>query len=134
MPFEQYLFSMLVGVILCVIIFELVRLRKLKEEFSVLWIAIGVGVILLANGYDTLVDITYMIGATTSTTVVFILAILVLLAMNLHFSIRISAMTTNIKNLTQELAIIQAKKSSTLVQKEKQQESRIIKNVTEEDG
>ncbi len=119
MPVEQYLFSMFVGIVLCVVIFELVRQRKLKEEFSVLWVAIGVGVIFLANGYDTLVKITTMIGATTSTTVVFILAILALLAMNLHFSLRVSSMTTDIKNLTQELALLRVRKSKSLKKNEK---------------
>ncbi|MBF0273971.1 MAG: DUF2304 domain-containing protein [Nitrospinae bacterium] len=106
MPLEQYIFSMLISLVVIVVIFELVRQRKLKEEFSVLWVFIGIGILFFANGYDTVVEITTLVGATTSTTIVFIFAILVLLAMNLHFSIRISQMSNHIKNLTQEIALL----------------------------
>ena len=111
MPLEQYIFSMLVSLVVLLVIFELVRQRKLKEEFSVLWLFIGIGILFFANGYDSILQITYLIGAKTSTTIVFIFAILILFAMNLHFSIRISQMSNHIKNLTQEIALLKVEEN-----------------------
>lgn len=57
--------------------------------------------------YDWLVLLTTAIGAVTSTTTLFLLAIFFLAVVNLHYSVRISEMSTRIKDLAQETALLQ---------------------------
>ena len=57
--------------------------------------------------YDWLLWLTDTIGAVTSTTTLFVLAIFFLAVVNLHYSVRISEMSTRIKDLAQETALLQ---------------------------
>ncbi len=55
--------------------------------------------------YDLLKFITWAIGAVLPTTTLFIFALLFLLAVNIQYSIKISALTNQVKDLAQALAI-----------------------------
>ncbi len=109
---RQRIFALAVAVMLLVAIVELVRRRKLKEEFSILWLAVGAGVIVLAAWYDLQVWLTHLIGAVSSSTTVFLFALLFLALINIHFSVRMSRMTDQVKSLSQTIAILEAEKSA----------------------
>jgi hypothetical protein len=83
-----------------------VRRKKLREEYSWLWIMTAVIIALLVLGYDALVLITKLIGAVLPTTTLFILAILFLMVISLHFCVKLSVLTEKVIKLTQELAIL----------------------------
>jgi hypothetical protein len=68
----------------------------------------GALVCLLVLRYDLLEDLTVLIGAVLPTTTLFIFALLFLMGVGLHFSVRISQLTAQLKNLAQEVAIIRA--------------------------
>lgn len=89
------------------LIFDLVRRRRLKIEYSWLWIATGCSIVVLIWRYDWLVWLTGAIGAVTSTSTLFLLALFFLAVVNLHYSVRISEMSTRIKDLAQETALLQ---------------------------
>lgn len=109
---RQRVFALVVAVALLVSVIELVRRGKLKEEFSILWLAVGAGVIVLAAWYDLQVWLTRLIGAVSSSTTVFLFALLFLALINIHFSVRMSRMTDQIKSLSQTLAIMRAENSA----------------------
>jgi len=104
---RQRIFALLVAILLLVVIIDLVRRRKLREEFSILWLAVGVGVAVLAAWYDLQVWLTHLIGAMSSSTTVFLFAFVFLALMNLHFSVRMSRMADQIKRLAQTIAIME---------------------------
>jgi Mg2+/citrate symporter len=89
-------------------IVELVRRRKLKEEYALLWIVTGAGMLVLASWYGLIEVLTRAIGAVTPTTTLFIFALFFLLAISVHFSVVISRLTEQVRRLTQELAIHEA--------------------------
>jgi len=88
-------------------ILELVRRRKLKEEYSWMWILTGVAVLLLASWYKLLRVITDFLGIVVSTNTLFFLGLVFVVLLSLHYSVRISAMSTQIKELVQKLAIME---------------------------
>lgn len=91
--------------VLCVIIY-LIRRKKLREEYALLWLAVGVGVLALAAWYPALVWITRVIGAVQPTTTLFLFALLFLMVISIHFSISHSKLADQIKDLTQEIALL----------------------------
>jgi hypothetical protein len=95
---------------LFVFILELVRRRRLKEEYSWLWLATGAGIVLLALWYDLLLLITNFIGAVLPTTTLFLFGMLFLVLINLHYAVKISALSDQVRRLAQELAIERAQK------------------------
>ncbi len=108
MSTHQKIFAVITSVIIFIIIIELLRKRRLKEEYAWLWILTGLSMIILVVWYKPLVFITNLIGAIEPTTTLFIFSILFLLAISIHFSIIISKLSLQVKDLTQELAILKS--------------------------
>ena len=108
MPIRQKIFALIAAIALCIFIVEMVRRRKLREEYSWLWLLTGFGVIALVLWYDLLVFITEMIGAALPTTTLFIFGLLFLLLIALHYSVKISSLTDQVRKLAQKIAILQS--------------------------
>ena len=106
MHLRQQILAGLCGLALLIVIIELVRRRKLKEEYSWLWIAAGVGILVIGLNYRLLEWVTGLIGAGWTSSTLFFFGIFFVLALCLQFSVRISALETRLKNLAQELALL----------------------------
>jgi Mg2+/citrate symporter len=90
------------------VIIELIRRRKLREEYAFLWVITSAGMIVLSAWYGLIEWITHRIGAVTVTTTLFLFALLFLLLISVHFTTVLSRLTVQVRRLTQELAILQA--------------------------
>ncbi|HEX7624604.1 MAG TPA: DUF2304 domain-containing protein [Anaeromyxobacteraceae bacterium] len=108
----QHVFAILASVTMLAFIFELVRRRRLKEEYSWLWFVTACGMVILSAWYDLLILLTHAIGAVTVTTTLFLFALLFLLAISVHFSTVLSRLTHQVRRLTQELAILEAERDT----------------------
>lgn len=109
MPLIQKMFALSVSIVILIIIVELVRRRKLREEYSVLWIVTGITIIVLSIWYKLLLFITKVIGAVLPTSTLFLFSLLFLILISLHFSVKISVLTDKLKDVSQEIAIMKAK-------------------------
>ena len=105
---RQKIFTVLVSIGLVVLIFELVRRRKLREEYSWLWMLTGVVIFILAVWHNLLVFITHLIGAALPTSTLFFFGAFFLILINLYFSVKISTLTEQIKKLAQRQAILES--------------------------
>ncbi len=106
MPTRQIVVFLALVLILFVAIVELARRRVLRVEYSWLWIASCLTTVLLILRYDILVELTDFVGAVVPTSTLFFLCILYLALLCLHYSIRISALTHQVKDLAQEVALL----------------------------
>jgi hypothetical protein len=100
--------AIVLGAGVCIAIIDLVRRRKLREEYSVLWLATGVVVAGLAAFPGVLSWITWLIGARFPVSTLFFFGLLFSLAISLHFSVRISRLQEQVKELAQQHAITRA--------------------------
>lgn len=107
---RQKILAAVCAVALLATIIELVRRRKLKEEYSLLWILAGVAILVVGLNYSLLVALTRFIGAGWTSSTLFFFGIFFVLALSLQFSVKISALENRVKNLAQQLAIVQAQK------------------------
>lgn len=105
MTAQQKIFALVIGAGLFLAIIEMVRRRKLAEEYSFLWLITGLGIVVLVLWYDLLEKLTRFIGAMTPTTTLFIFGFVFLILINLHYSVKITRLTTQVKDLAQKLAI-----------------------------
>jgi len=105
-PTRQIVVFLALVLILFVAIVELARRRVLRVEYSWLWIASCLTTVLLILRYDLLVELTDFVGAVVPTSTLFFLCILYLALLCLHYSIRISALTHQVKDLAQEVALL----------------------------
>jgi len=103
---KQQIFSLLVSISVFFFTIDLVRKKRLREEYSLLWLATSLTMIVLIFKYDWLVALTQMIGAVLPTTTLFLGSILFLLILSVQFSIKISRLTEQVKDLVQENALL----------------------------
>lgn len=106
MPLSQKIFALAVCCFVFIVTINLVRQRKLREEYSALWLITSLIMFVLVLRYDWLVALTECIGAELPTTTLFIGSIIFLLLIAVQFSIKISSQTEQIKNLAQEIALL----------------------------
>jgi hypothetical protein len=106
MPVRQVVFFLVLVAVLLLVIVELVRRRALRVEYSWLWIGACVTTAIFIVRYDLLIALTDLIGAVVPTSTLFFLCILYLALLCLHYSIRISRLTHQVKDLAQELALL----------------------------
>lgn len=106
MPPRIQIISILICIFLLAYVFELVRRRYLNEEYSVTWLVTGVLMLVLSISDELLQGISRLVGATLYTSTLFFFGMLFLVVICLHFSIRISALTNQVRTLTQDIGIL----------------------------
>jgi hypothetical protein len=106
MPLRQQIFALIICVIVFATAIDMVRRRTLREEYSVLWLATSIVMFTLVIRYDWLEALTRFIGAGLPTTTLFIGSIIFLILISVQFSIKISRLTNQMKNLVQDNALL----------------------------
>ena len=112
MPFSQQIFALLVRLLIFVVTVDMVRKRRLREEYSVLWLATSLLMFLLVLRYEWLVLLTNAIGAVLPTTTLFLASIIFLMLLAVQFCIKLSRLSDQIKNLAQDNALLRAELDS----------------------
>ena len=106
MPPRQKIFAIIISLTLLIFIIELVRRKKLREEYSWLWLLTGAMILILALWYDLLQSITYLIGARLPTSTLFFLGLVFLILIAIQFSVKVSELNNQVKNLAQENGLL----------------------------
>ncbi len=91
---------------LLIFIVELVRRRRLKEEYSVLWVATALALLLLAAWGGLLRDLAQLIGASSQASTLYFFSIIFIAFLLLHFSVRVSNLERRVVVLLQEVALL----------------------------
>jgi len=120
MPIRQKIFALLLSIAILVLIIELVRRRKLREEYSWLWILTGSLMIILVVWYDALVTLSHFIGAVLPTSTLFLFGLIFFMLLSLHFSVKISALTDQVKELVQQMALLTSNRGGETSRRRKQ--------------
>jgi hypothetical protein len=106
MPIRQQIFALIVCLVVFIFTIDMVRRRRLREEYSVLWLATSIVMFVLVIRYDWLEALTRFIGAGLPTTTLFIGSIIFLMLISVQFSIKISRLTNQVKDLAQDNALL----------------------------
>jgi hypothetical protein len=106
MPLRQQIFALIICVVIFATAIDMVRRRTLREEYSVLWLATSIIMFTLVIKYNWLEALTRFIGAGLPTTTLFIGSIIFLMLISVQFSIKISRLTNQLKNLAQDNALL----------------------------
>lgn len=107
MLLRQKIFAIIVIILMFITIIYLVKERKLREEYSWLWLITGTILLILVFYYDILLFITKLIGAVVPTSTLFLFGIVFLIFLSLHFAIKISYLYNQVKNLAQKVSLLE---------------------------
>lgn len=89
-----------------ILVIELVRRRRLKEEYALLWVVTSIVLLVLSMWYGLLLKITALIGAVLPSSTLFFSGLIFALLMLLHFSVRTSQLERRVTTLIQEVALL----------------------------
>ena len=110
MPPRIRIIAILICIFLVAYVFELVRRRHLSEEYSMGWLVAGSMMLILSISEGLLIWVSNLVGATLFTSTLFFFGLVFLVTICLHFSIRISALTNQVRTLTQHMGILHNEK------------------------
>ncbi|HSE40486.1 MAG TPA: DUF2304 domain-containing protein [Acidobacteriota bacterium] len=110
MPLSQKLFALSLALLFVLVVMDLARRKRLRVEYSILWSVTAAVILLVVVWYDPLVKFTKLVGAVVPTTILFIFSIMFLLILNLHFSVKVSDLSEQLKNIGQEFGIERAER------------------------
>ncbi len=100
--------SLAISVTLLLIVLELVRRRKLTEEYSFLWIAASIALVVLSAHRQVLDTSARWLGVYYPPMVLLMAFILMVFVASLCFSVIVSRQRRQIERLIEDTAILQA--------------------------
>jgi hypothetical protein len=107
-PLKVSLVAALASLLLLLIVFELIRSRRLRERYALLWLVTGLVLLALSLWRGGLNTIAGWLGVETyPPAVLFAVAVLFVLAVLLHYSTVISKLTDQNVVLAQRVALLE---------------------------
>ena len=101
--------AIVISIVLVLIVLDMVRKKRLREKYALIWLFTVAGMTLLVVWQDLLLWITAAIGAIDPSSTLFLFGILFALAILLHLSIKVSEFSTQIRILAKEVAMLNAR-------------------------
>jgi hypothetical protein len=92
---------------LLIAVLELVRRRRLREKYALLWILTAIVLLVLSVWRGAVTSIATALGVSYGPTVLFAVGALFVLVVLLHYSTVISALTDRTVVLSQQLALLE---------------------------
>jgi hypothetical protein len=106
-PFRVAVFASIASVIFLLVIFELIRSRRLQERYALLWLVTGGVILLLSVWRDALRMVSQQIGIAYPPSALFIVGFLFILVVLLHYSTVISELSERNVRLAQDIALVE---------------------------
>jgi hypothetical protein len=94
---------------LAAVVLWLVRRRSLREEYTPIWMGVAAALLLVSLRLDWIHALTRATGAWTSSSMIFFLGEVFLVAICLNYAVRLSRAGVQIKNLAQDQALLRAR-------------------------
>ena len=95
------------SLVLLIAVLELVRRRRLREKYALLWILTAIVLLVLSVWRGAVTSIATALGVSYGPTVLFAVGALFVLVVLLHYSTVISALTDRTVVLAQRIAILE---------------------------
>ena len=104
--FRSKVVTILISFFILGVLLHLVRKRKLKEEYALLWLVMGFAGILLSSWRGLLDVFSSMAGIYDPANAFFLVSLLFLVGILIHFSVALSNATDRTRALAQEIALL----------------------------
>jgi hypothetical protein len=109
-PVKVTIAATIASLILLLVVFELIRSRRLRERYALLWLLTGVVLLVLSAWRGGLNTIARWVGVETyPPAILFAVASLFILAVLLHYSTVISKLSDQNSILAQRVALLESR-------------------------
>lgn len=107
-----YVLSVSVAFAFLLIVLELVRRQKLKEQYALLWILFSVTLLIISFNVSFIEWIADRLGVKYAPAILFLFGLLFSFALILHLTIVITRLTSQVLRLAQEVTILKEREAS----------------------
>ena len=106
-PLGVSIAAAIASLVLLIAVLELVRRRRLREKYALLWILTAIVLLVLSVWRGAVTSIATALGVSYGPTVLFAVGALFVLVVLLHYSTVISALTDRTVVLSQQMALLE---------------------------
>ncbi|MEC0213246.1 DUF2304 domain-containing protein [Paenibacillus ehimensis] len=106
-----YILSIVFSLSFLLIILDLVRRQKLKEQYSLLWIIFGITLLILSFNVKLIEYIAALLHIAYAPAMLFLFGLLFCFVFILHLTIVISKLTDRVLKLSQTVAIMEQERT-----------------------
>ena len=106
-PFRVAIVASIAVIFFLVVIFELIRRRRLQERYALLWLLTGAVLLLFSVWRDALRLVSEQVGIAYPPSALFVIASFFILVVLLHYSTVLSELSERNVSLAQQLAILE---------------------------
>jgi hypothetical protein len=106
-PFRVSLIAAIAATLFLLVIFELIRGRRLQERYALLWLVTGGVILILAVWRDALRLVAEQLGIAYPPSALFVIGFLFILVVLLHYSTVISELSERNVRLAQDIALVE---------------------------
>ncbi|MNJ38210.1 hypothetical protein D3C77_330520 [compost metagenome] len=103
--------SVSIAITFLVVVLELVRRQRLREQYSLLWILFSIVLLTVSLNVSVMEWIADQLGVKYAPAVLFLFGLLFCFSLILHLTIVITKLTSQVLRLTQEVAILKAREA-----------------------
>jgi len=100
------------AILLFIFVLNLVRLRRLREEYSWLWLAAAVFYLVMAIKPDFIGKLSAFLGITNSITAFVFFSLFFIVLILINYSVKLTRLTNEMKDVAQMIALIEANHNS----------------------
>lgn len=104
--FRIQILAIVGSVLLILFIIELIRRKRLREEFSILWLGMGFVFLVISLFRGLLDKFSYFVGIGYPPAALFLILIMGLTVILIHFSVAISELKEANQKLSQEIGLL----------------------------
>jgi hypothetical protein len=108
MHLDTQLASIAFALVVFMLVFEMVRRRRLGERYAILWLGAALALLVLAVWTQLLSAISKAVGIATPSNAFFVIAFAFLLFLLLHISAVVSRLADETRVLAQRMALLEA--------------------------
>lgn len=107
-PVRVSVIAVIASLVLLLVILELIRSRRLRERYSLLWLLTGIVLLVLSAWRDGLSTVSNMLGISYPPSTLFVVGLLFILAVLLHYATVLSRLSDQSTILAQRVALLEA--------------------------
>ncbi len=106
MTISQRLIAAIASLIVMVVIVDLVRRRRLREEYALLWLGSALLILLVSLFSNVVTWLARVLGIAHPAYALFVIALLLGMVLAIHFTVVLSKLTAQNWRLTQEIGLL----------------------------
>lgn len=103
------LFSVVVALAALVLVFELLRRRRLREKYAVIWVVIAIVTLVVAVFPGLLSQFADLVGIATPSNLLFFVSLITLFAVSLQLSREVGLLEEQSRRLAEEIGTLKLK-------------------------